>query len=141
MKPRIAGPRRAAATVLCALAVVLGLCHPAALAAPHPTTPRPAAVYDVRAFGAKGDGSANDSPAIDKAITAANAAGGGTVRFPAGTYQSRNTIHMKSHVTLQVDQGATIQGSSANTYDPPESNPNDKYQDYGHSHFHNAMIY
>ncbi|MER6386682.1 glycosyl hydrolase family 28 protein [Streptomyces sp. NPDC001250] len=141
MKPRIAGPRRAAATVLCVLAVVLGLCHPAALAAPGPTTPRPAAVYDVRAFGAKGDGSANDSPAIDKAITAANAAGGGTVRFPAGTYQSRNTIHMKSHVTLQVDQGATVQGSSANTYDPPESNPNDKYQDYGHSHFHNAMIY
>ncbi|MGN5381127.1 glycoside hydrolase family 28 protein [Streptomyces lasalocidi] len=98
-------------------------------------------MYDVRAYGAKGDGHANDTPAVDKAITAAAAAGGGTVRFPAGTYQSRNTIHMKSHVTLQLDQGATLQGSSANTYDPPESNPNDKYQDFGHSHFHDAMIY
>lgn len=48
---------------------------------------------------------------------------------------------MKSNVTLQVDTGATIQGSSADTYDPPESNPYDKYQDYGHSHFHNAMIH
>ncbi len=48
---------------------------------------------------------------------------------------------MKSEVTLQVDKGATIQGSSADTYDPPEANPNDAYQDYGHSHFHNALIY
>ncbi|MCI3271116.1 glycosyl hydrolase family 28 protein [Streptomyces cylindrosporus] len=131
--------RRAAATVLFVLAVVLGLAHPAALAAPH-TAPQ-AAVYDVRDYGAKGDGSANDTPAINKAITAANSAGGGTVRFPAGKYKSKNTIHMKSNVTLQVDTGATVQGSSADTYDAPESNPNDKYQDYGHSHFHNAMIY
>ncbi|MFJ5032649.1 glycosyl hydrolase family 28 protein [Streptomyces sp. NPDC088560] len=144
MTPQPAGPghaRRAAAILLAALAVVLGLTHPAALAAPQPAAPRPAAVYDVRAFGAKGDGSANDTPAVDKAVTAAAAAGGGTVRFPAGTYRSENTIHMKSHVTLQLDKGATLQGSSAGTYDPPEANPNDKYQDFGHSHFHDAMIY
>ncbi len=48
---------------------------------------------------------------------------------------------MKSDVTLQVDTGATIQGSSADTYDAPEANANDQYQDYGHSHFHDAMIY
>ncbi|MEH0578851.1 glycosyl hydrolase family 28 protein [Streptomyces sp. B21-108] len=122
-----------------AFAVVLGLSHPSALAAPNPR-PR-AGVHDVRDYGAKGDGSTNDTPAINKAITAANDAGGGTVRFPSGSYKSKNTIHMKSNVTLQVDTGATIQGSSADTYDPPESNPNDDYQDYGHSHFHNAMIY
>ncbi|MEU2616636.1 glycosyl hydrolase family 28 protein [Streptomyces sp. NPDC007157] len=130
---------RAAATVLSVLAVVLGLSRPAALASPH-TAPR-AAVYDVRDYGAKGDGSANDTPAIDKAVDAAGSAGGGTVRFTAGTYKSKNTIHMKSHVTLQLDKGATLQGSSADSYDKAESNPNDAYQDYGHSHFHDAMIY
>ncbi|WP_097259033.1 glycosyl hydrolase family 28 protein [Streptomyces sp. Ag109_G2-15] len=134
------GGRGAAAIVLFVLAVVLGLTHPAALAAPQPP-PHAAAVFDVRAYGAKGDGSTNDTPAVNKAITAASSAGGGTVRFPSGTYKSKNTIHMKSNVTLQVDTGATIQGSSADTYDPPESNPYDKYQDYGHSHFHNAMIH
>ncbi|MGQ4436267.1 glycosyl hydrolase family 28 protein [Streptomyces sp. SAS_260] len=131
-----------AASVFFAFAVVLGLAHPSALAAAPPAPHAPhAAVYDVRDYGAKGDGSANDTPAVNKAITAANAAGGGTVRFPAGTYKSKNTIHMKSDVTLQVDTGATIQGSSADTYDAPEANPNDQYQDYGHSHFHDAMIY
>ncbi|MFI6250820.1 glycosyl hydrolase family 28 protein [Streptomyces sp. NPDC051016] len=140
MKPPTAPRHRAAAIVLFVLAAVLGLSHPAALAAP-PTAPHPAAVFDVRDYGAKGDGSANDSPAIDKAVTAANAAGGGTVRFTAGTYKSKNTVHMKSHVTLQLDKGATLQGSSADTYDKAESNPYDAYQDYGHSHFHDAMIY
>ncbi|MGW2962732.1 glycosyl hydrolase family 28 protein [Streptomyces sp. NPDC001220] len=139
MKPPTAARRRAAAIVLSVLAVVLGLCRPAALASPH-TAPR-AAVYDVRDYGAKGDGSANDTQAIDRAVDAAASAGGGTVRFTAGTYRSKNTIHMKSHVTLQLDKGATLQGSSADTYDKAEPNPNDAYQDYGHSHFHDAMIY
>ncbi|MGW0580413.1 glycoside hydrolase family 28 protein [Streptomyces sp. NPDC002920] len=95
----------------------------------------------MRDYGAKGDGSANDSPAVDAAITAANAAGGGTVRFPAGRYRSENTLHMKSEVTLRLDKGATLQGAGTDTYDPPEDNPYDAYQDYGHSHFHNAMIH
>src|SRR5262245_1519407 len=73
----------------------------------------PAAVINVKDFGAKGDGSANDSPAIDRAINAATAmSGGATVHFPAGTYKSQNTIHMKSNVTLQLDSGATIRGAS-----------------------------
>ena len=48
---------------------------------------------------------------------------------------------MMSNVTFQLDAGSTIMGAGGNGYDPPESNPNDKYQDYGHSHFHNAMIW
>ncbi|MFI6560436.1 glycosyl hydrolase family 28 protein [Streptomyces sp. NPDC050534] len=146
MRPPTAQRTGTAAIVFFVLAVVLGLAHPAALAAPRtgaPTTPRlTAAVFDVRAYGAKGDGSANDTPAVNKAITAASSAdGGGIVRFPAGDYRSRNTIHMKSHVTLQLDKGATLQGSNADTYDKAEPNPWDAYQDYGHSHFHDAMIY
>ncbi|MFE9360755.1 glycosyl hydrolase family 28 protein [Streptomyces olivaceoviridis] len=143
MNPPTDPRHRAAAVILFVVAVVLGLSHPAALAAPPSPahTAAPAAEFDVRDYGAKGDGSTNDSPAIDKAITAAHSAGGGTVRFPAGTYKSKNTLHMKSHVTLRLDKGATLQGSSADTYDQAEPNPNDAYQDYGHSHFHDAMIY
>jgi polygalacturonase len=101
----------------------------------------PGGVYDVKDYGAKGNGSTNDSGAIDKAITAANAAGGGTVRFTSGNYKSANTVHLKSNVTIQLDSGATITGSSADSYDKAESNEWDDYQDYGHSHFHDAMFY
>jgi polygalacturonase len=103
--------------------------------------PAAQAVFNVRDYGATGNGTSNDTAAIDRAITAANAAGGGTVQFPAGTYRSPNSIHLKSNVTIQLDTGSTIMGASGTGYDKPESNPNDQYQDYGHSHFHNAMIW
>ena len=64
-------------------------------------------VYDVRAFGAAGDGKAIDSPAIDRAIAAAASAGGGTVFVPAGNYLCFS-IHLKSKVEIYLDQGATI---------------------------------
>lgn len=53
-----------------------------------------AGVYNVRAFGARGDGKALDTPAINKAIEIPAAAGGGTVRFPAGDYLSVS-IHLQ----------------------------------------------
>ena len=100
-----------------------------------------AATFNVRDYGAVGSGSVNDTPAIQRAIDAAAAAGGGTVLFPPGTYQSRNTIHLRSNITMSLSAGATLKGSSHDQYDPPEDNRWDDYQDYGHSHFHNAMIY
>ena len=66
--------------------------------------------FDVRQHGAVGDGATMDTAAIQKAIDAAAAAGGGTVVFPPGTFLS-GSIHVKSHVTLQLDQGATLLGS------------------------------
>ena len=99
-------------------------------------------VFNVKAYGAVGNGVHNDTSAINKAIAAANgASGGGIVEVPSGTYLSANSIHMLSNVTVQLDAGSTILGSSAKTYDAAEANPNDKYQDFGHSHFHDAMIW
>ena len=103
-----------------------------------------AGAFDVKKFGAKGDGKALDSPAINKAIDAAAAAGGGTVLFTAGTYRSFS-IRLKSNVGLYLDQGATILAAHPNDgdgkYDLPEPNGADQYQDFGHSHWHNSLIW
>src|SRR5215204_7500840 len=103
-----------------------------------------AGVYNVRAFGAKGDGQALDSPSVNRAIEAAAAAGGGTVRFPAGTYRSFS-IRLKSNVSLYLDAGSVILAAEPRDgdgrYDPPEPSPHDKYQDFGHSHWHNSLIW
>jgi polygalacturonase len=65
---------------------------------------------DPRAFGAKGDGIAKDTVAIQKAIDACETKGGGTVRLTAGTYLSAPIV-LKSNITLQLDKGATLFGS------------------------------
>jgi len=99
--------------------------------------------FDVRAYGARGDGTANDAPAINRAIAAA-AAAGGTVELPAGDYLS-GSVHLRSNVTLHLGAGASLIASSANAdYDPPE--PNDwgdlrHYQDGGHSHWHDSLLW
>ncbi|MEU7899368.1 glycosyl hydrolase family 28 protein [Nonomuraea sp. NPDC049152] len=98
-----------------------------------------AAEFDVRDYGATGNGSTNDDDAIDRAINAAAAAPGGVVVFPSGTYRSR-TIHLKSGITLRLDAGATIK-AAAGGMDAPEANPFDDYQDFGHSHFHNSLMW
>ena len=99
---------------------------------------------NVRDFGAKGDGKAVDSPAINKAIDAAASKGGGTVFFPAGTYLSFS-IHLKSNITLHLDNGATILAAdpkeSNGAYDLWEPNAFDMYQDFGHSHWKNSLIW
>src|SRR6202046_4879748 len=66
-----------------------------------------AAVIDVKAYGARGDGASIDTAAINKAIDAATAQGGGTVRFPSGTYASYS-IHLQTNVVLYLELGATI---------------------------------
>ncbi len=99
--------------------------------------------YNVKTYGAKGDGKALDTAAINKAIDAAAAAGGGTVYFPAGNYLSVS-IHLKSNIALYLDQGATIVAANTSSdvkYDAPEPNQWDAYQDFGHSHWHNSLIW
>lgn len=91
---------RGQAAFLCALAIAFvssGALHAA-------TTCNP------RNFGAKGDGVAKDTAAIQSAIDACAAKGGGTVLLTAGTYLSAPIV-LKSNITLQLDKGATLLGS------------------------------
>src|SRR5262245_6247725 len=100
-------------------------------------------VYNVMKYGAAADGKTLDTAAINKTIDAAAAAGGGTVYFPAGNYLSVS-IHLKSNIALYLDQGATIvaaETTSETKYDPPEPNQWDQYQDFGHTHWHNSLIW
>lgn len=109
-------------------------------------------VFDVRKFGATGDGKTLDTDAVNHAIDAAAAAGGGLVLFPAGTYLCFS-IHLKSYVHLHIEQGATIlaaespkpgdkTGYNGGTYDAAEPNtPWEAYQDYGHNHWHNSLLW
>ncbi|HWC60958.1 MAG TPA: glycosyl hydrolase family 28-related protein, partial [Verrucomicrobiae bacterium] len=98
--------------------------------------------FNVRNFGAVGDGKNLDSPAIDKAIQAAAGAGGGTVYLPSGTYLS-GTIHLQSNIHLIIDAGATIMAApqNMNAYDEPEHWEGTAYQDGGHTYFRNSLIY
>src|SRR5580704_16022130 len=126
---------------------------PAAYAAQRsPNTSATQGIFDIRTYGAAGDGKAVDSPAINKAIEAASATGGGTVLFPAGTWLSFS-IRLKSHVALYLAQGAIIlaadsplpgatTGYNGGNYDAAEPNTAwDAYQDYGHNHWHNSLIW
>jgi polygalacturonase len=73
-----------------------------------PTVSYPSSkVIKVTDAGAKPDGTTLCTDAIKKAIDEAAAAGGGIVQFPAGEYLT-GAIEMKSNITLQVDEGATI---------------------------------
>ena len=111
-----------------------------------------ASIFNVRQFGAAGDGKTLDTPAVNRAIAAAADAGGGTVLFPAGTYLCFS-IHLKSCVHLYLDAGATIlaadsprpgesTGWNGGRYDAAEPNTAwDAYQDYGHNHWRNSLLW
>ncbi|MCU0394901.1 MAG: glycosyl hydrolase family 28 protein [Chitinophagaceae bacterium] len=68
-------------------------------------------VFSVKQYGAAGDGKTLDKKAIQQAVDAAARRGGGTVVLPApGVYLS-GTIHLRSHVELHIEAGATLLGS------------------------------
>lgn len=102
-----------------------------------------ARTYDVRKFGAVGDGLAIDSPAINAAIKAASKKKGSTVLFPKGVYKCLS-IRLESNVTLLFEKGTVIKAAmytEGERYDDAEPNPWDKYQDFGHSHWKNSLIW
>ncbi len=115
------------------------LCVCGILNAAETSTPN---YFNVRTYGAVGDGENLDSPAINKAINAAAEAGGGTVLVPAGTYLS-GSIHLQSNIHLLIDAGATILGApqKLNAYDETEVFSGVAYQDGGHTYFHNSLVW
>jgi polygalacturonase len=99
--------------------------------------------FNIKDYGAKGDGKTIDTQAINKAIDKASNAGGGTVFFPAGTYLSYS-IELKNNITLRLDAGAILKAASPEGdvgYDAPEANDFSQYQDFGHSHWKNSLIW
>jgi len=97
--------------------------------------------YKVCAFGARGDGVAMDTAAVQKAIDACAGGGGGTVYFAPGTYLC-GSLHLKNGVTLWIDAGATIKGSKKNAdYDPYEKLDFKNDADRETTYFHYALIW
>jgi polygalacturonase len=109
-------------------------------------------VFDVRNYGATGDGKTLDTDAVNRAIEAAAATGGGTVVFPPGAYLCFS-IRLKSYVHLYLHEGSSIvaaespkpgetTGYNGGVYDAAEPKTDwDAYQDYGHNHWHNSLIW
>ncbi len=98
--------------------------------------------FNVKYYGATGNGTTLDSPAINAAIAAAGAAGGGTVTFPSGNYLC-GSIHLTNcpaNLTLYLSNNAVILASGT-AIDLAETNSWSEYQDAGHSHFHVSLIW
>lgn len=105
---------------------------------------KPGPFYDVRRFGARGDGKRLDSDAINRAIEAAHRAGGGTVVVPAGRYLCFS-IRLKDRVTLFLADGSVIEGADPakhrGGYDHAENDQEEQFQDFGITHIHTSLIY
>ncbi|MDR3260237.1 MAG: glycoside hydrolase family 28 protein [Tannerella sp.] len=102
-----------------------------------------ASFFNIKDYGALGDGKTIDSPAINQAIEAAAATGGGTIYFPPGTYLSYS-IRLQSNITLWLDNGCTLLAAypeKTSGYDVAEANEFSQYQDFGHSHWKNSLIW
>jgi polygalacturonase len=103
-----------------------------------------ATMIDVRDHGARGDGRAIDSAAVNAAIVVAARQGGGTVLIPAGRYLCFS-IRLLSHVTIRLAEGAVIEAADpaqhAGRYELPEDNGEQLYQDFGHSHWRNSLFW
>ncbi len=97
--------------------------------------------YRVPAFGAVGDGVTKDTEAVQRAIDTCADAGGGTVFLPPGKYLC-GSLHLRSGVTLFLDNGATILGSREfKDYDPYEELGFKNDSDRETSFFHQALIW
>jgi polygalacturonase len=91
--------------------VLTGMVHAA-----NPAIPTiPTAIFNVINYGAIGDGLKDNTTNIQNTINAANAAGGGIVEIPAGTFLS-GPVTLLSSINLQVDTNAMLQMLPLGTY-------------------------
>lgn len=115
-------------TLICILAVAATFLH--------------AKDYNVKDYGAVGDGKTLDHTAINATIDTCVAHGGGRVVLPAGTYLC-GSIRLKSHVELHLMTGSKILAAPASmkAYDKAEEWVGPAYQDGGHTYFKNSLVY
>ena len=105
------------------------------------TTAGATAMFNVRDYGAKGDGRIKDTKALQRAIDACAAAGGGTVLFPPGIYLS-GSLHLQSGVALNIGHGATVLASpDDDDFDPYEELGFENDADHETSYFHHALLW
>lgn len=107
------------------IAVAAGASLPALAAAKAPKSPQGLRIFNARDFGAAGTGKKLDTAAINSALDTCNAAGGGVVYLPPGTYLS-GTVVLKSNVTLYLEAGATLLGSKNLADYSPQPGPPEK---------------
>src|SRR5919109_2459811 len=81
------------------------------------------AVFNVRDYGASGKKDERAQAAIQRAIDSCGEAGGGLVYFPPGDYTT-GTLHLRSHVRIHVEAGATIYSSKDPAAFPQVGPPN-----------------
>jgi polygalacturonase len=72
----------------------------------------PQYTVNVRELGARGDGTHNDLSVLQAAVDQCSEAGGGTVLVPAGTYWLEGTLHLKSNINLQLEEGSILRFSA-----------------------------
>ena len=104
----------------------------------NPSPPQPGVRwFDITVHGARGDGASMDTAAIQRAIDACAASGGGTVYFPPGRYVS-GTLILRSHVTLHLEAGAVLLGSKS-LADYPSTIP--KLRSYADIYTERSLLY
>lgn len=98
----------------------------------------PSRLFNVRDFGAAGDGVTLDTRAINATVEAAARIGGGQVLFPAGRYLS-GTVHLRSHIALLFEAGARLVGTTnLDEYDFPARMPQMPEANWGK--WHRALV-
>jgi hypothetical protein len=108
--------------------------------AAEPSVPVRAATLDVRDFGAVGNGRTKDTRAMQRAIDATQALGGGIVQLSAGTWVS-GTLHLRSHVTIDLAPGAVLLASPDDEdFAPHESLPFETGSDVETIDFAHALL-
>jgi polygalacturonase len=109
MNTRKTGWLRAPAALAGFIWLCAGLSGLQAADSTSPETDNGSKVFDVRQYGAVGDGKALDTDAIQRALDECGKSGG-VVRFGPGTYLSK-PVYVHSHTTIQLDAGAVLQAT------------------------------
>ena len=102
-----------------------------------------AAIYNVKDFGAKADGKTIDSPPSTARLKQPHKPVAVLSHLPAGEYTCYS-IRLKSNIHLYLEQGARIVAAfpeKRKDMIPLEANEHNKYQDFGHSHWKNSLIW